>query len=142
MRRVFGALLLAFSLIAFIASMSMFDSYTGGYESNERYGGDAYTGIQSRLHKKHWKVNANNVERLSTIVSEGFGWLFLLSSFTMFACGLYQVVRKDTPVRVKTLECSIPYAVPVAAAYSAPVAPVAPVYTAPPQPAPNANNQQ
>jgi len=137
MRRVFGALLLAFSLIAFIASMSMFDSYTGGYESNERYGGDAYTGIQNAAAQ-----TANNVERLSTIVSEGFGWLFLLSSFTMFACGLYQVVRKDTPVRVKTLECSIPYAVPVAAAYSAPVAPVAPVYTAPPQPAPNANNQQ
>jgi len=137
MRRVFGALLLAFSLIAFIASMSMFDSYTGGYESNERYGGDAYTGIQNAAAQ-----TANNVERLSTIVSEGFGSLFLLSSFTMFACGLYQVVRKDTPVRVKTLECSIPYAVPVAAAYSAPVAPVAPVYTAPPQPAPNANNQQ
>ncbi len=133
MRRVFGALLLAFSLIAFIASMNMFDSYTGGYESSERYGGDAYTGIQNAAAQ-----TANNVEQLSTIVSEGFGWLFLLSSFTMFACGLYQVVRKDTPVRVKKLECEMPYAVPVAAAYTAPVAPVAPVYTAPPQP----NNQQ
>ena len=135
MRRVFGALLIALSLIAFTFSSEISSSYTGSWEESLAYGGDAYTGIQNAAAQ-----TANNVTYVGDILAEGFSYLFLLAGFILLACGLYQVIRKDTPVRVVDTNVA-PAAVP-GVAYAAPVAPVAPngayaPYSAAPYTAPN-----
>lgn len=53
---------------------------TGSVELNERYGGDAYTGIQNAAAQ-----TANNVRQLTGVVRAGISWSLIVFGIAMIA---------------------------------------------------------
>ncbi|MBR7082203.1 MAG: hypothetical protein IKI49_05845 [Oscillospiraceae bacterium] len=85
-RRIFSIIIAIVGIVAIIFGIICLCSDSGGYESNEIYGGDAYTGIQNASAQ-----TARNVRVLGNIVKMGFGFVLIVSGLVLAGfgtCGL------------------------------------------------------
>lgn len=73
-------ILILTGLISLGLSIGAFNKSEGRYASCERYGGDAYTGIQNAA-----ADTCNNVSTLTESVNYGFGSILLVCSLGCFA---------------------------------------------------------
>ena len=125
MKKFFAVLFIVVGLLSIVLSFVAYDSYIGGYESSETYGGDAYPGIQNAAAQ-----TANNVKTLAELVAFSTGSILLVAGLFMIVFGLFNLVGPKQPKQQ-----------PVAYAPAAPQPPVyvnapvaQPVYRPVPQP--------
>ena len=86
-------------IIAIVFAFNIKGMSIGSYESNEYYGGDAYTGIQQASAQA-----ANNVQDLARIVRTGFFALFLVIGIALICFFITRLIKElaDTAVPVNT----------------------------------------
>lgn len=85
--------LIAVGIISILFAFNVMSMDAGSYESNEYYGGDAYTGIQQASAQA-----ANNVQDLANITKRGFGFILMVMGSTLIVCGVFE---GDEVVRFK-----------------------------------------
>ena len=120
MKKLSSYAFLLIGIAAVVFSIVMFSLDVGSYESNQYYGGDAYTGIQQAAAQ-----SANNVQALAVIAKLGFGFVLLTAGLTLIALFLRASVSE--PAEQPSVEPSTP---------QPPVQPVQPVQPTQPQPQP------
>lgn len=131
--KVFGIVL---GILSIVISLSVFSSSVGYYENAQKYGGDAYTGIQNAAAQ-----TANNIKYLGETIQMGIAGLLLVQGLAMFLGALCIQPKKLAAPKAVAAAPVVPVSedpTPVIAAPVAPApqpAPVAPVAPAP-QPAP------
>lgn len=76
-------LLVIVGIVSIFLAIKCFGYETGSYVSTEKYGGDAYTGIQNASSK-----TANNVMYLSEITKFGFGSVLLIAGLSLVVCNI------------------------------------------------------
>lgn len=92
-------LLMALGGIAIILGIVLLAKDTGPYSSYERYGGDAYTGIQ------HASVDtARSVQRLSEIVQLGLGSILIVGGAALIVTELPSKAAKAGQVRPEAVQ--------------------------------------
>ena len=91
MRKACAIILLAAGVLAVILSIVCFNMSPGFTESNQKYGGDAYTGIQNAAAQ-----SANNTRDLAEIARFGFGSLLLTGGLALAGTGLGQLGKLKT----------------------------------------------
>ena len=134
--KVFGIIL---GILSIVISLSVFSGSVGYYENAQKYGGDAYPGIQNAAAQ-----TANNIKYLGETIQMGIAGLLLVQGLAMFLGALC-----IQPKKMAAKAAPAPVAVPVAPVAPAPqpdpapvvpVAPVAPVAPAPVAPQPTTWN--
>ena len=75
---------------AIILSIVAFQMNNGYHESSQRYGGDAYTGIQNAA-----ATTANNIRYLINVCRFGFGSILLIGGATLCVVGATAMVKSD-----------------------------------------------
>ncbi len=109
-KNLFAYLFLALALISLVFAIVCFatdTSYaTGSYESNQQYGGDAYTGIQNAAAQSANNVYYmnKNLVLLTTCVATTGGLFFLLVAFTFALIGVKKLGLLDEKVAPETAE--------------------------------------
>lgn len=88
--KLLGVLFLLIAVLSLFFAFNCFGMYSGGYESNETYGGDAYTGIQNAAAQ-----TANNVQFLNQNITTAFGYVFVLSAATFASIGIVKLASKQ-----------------------------------------------
>jgi len=94
MKNTRKTLLILFGIVSLILAIVCFSMDTGGYENYERYGGDAYTGIQNAA-----AHTSNNILILQRIVKTGFGSVLVVLGGMMIALAFEPVgaQQPETP---------------------------------------------
>ena len=129
--KVFGIIL---GILSIVISLSVFSGTVGYYENAQKYGGDAYTGIQNAAAQ-----TANNIKYLGETLQVGLAGLLLVQGLAMFLGALCIQPKKLAAPKAVAAASVAPAPVdpaPVVAAPApvAPVVPVAPVAPVAPQP--------
>ncbi|MBR5381927.1 MAG: hypothetical protein IK136_04835 [Oscillospiraceae bacterium] len=88
------ALLIVVGIIAIVLSIVCFAMDKGDYQRSERYGGDAYTGIQNAAAR-----TANNVNTLSKMCGFGFGAILFTGGLTLCVIGATTVVQDEAVLK-------------------------------------------
>ncbi len=78
-----GILFLGVAIISIIFAMICFDMYDGNYESDIKYGGDAYTGIQNAAAQ-----TANNVMYTNRCIKTIGGFAFIIIGLVLGTIGV------------------------------------------------------
>ena len=88
------ACLFIVGIIAIVLSIVCYSMNAGHSESNEYYGGDAYTGIQHAAAQ-----TARNLLATNKILKMAFGSTLLVSGLTMIGMGISSAVEKEKKVK-------------------------------------------
>ena len=113
-KKLFAYLYLAIALLALVFAIVSFatdvSSYSGSHESNETYGGDAYTGIQNAAAQTANNVYYmnDNLVALGTFVVTASGFFFLLVSLTFALIGAKELVLLNEASEQKNEEPTAP----------------------------------
>ena len=83
---------IAFCIIGAISCFLSMENinYVGDYQSNEYYGGDAYTGIQHAA-----ATTANNINELGDTIEFGLQMIFLVEGLVLITSGVYFIIVRD-----------------------------------------------
>ena len=81
-KNILGVSFILIAILSLIFAFTCFGMYTGGYESNLSYGGDAYTGIQNASAQA-----ANNIQTLTENFNAACGYAFLICAATFASLG-------------------------------------------------------
>ena len=95
MKRILSIAFVIIGILAIIFAFSAYDLETGYKESNEKYGGDAYTGIQNAAAQ-----TARNVYYLTEAVAYSAGSILLIVGLSLVGFGVYLFMpsrEEDTP---------------------------------------------
>lgn len=90
MKKGIAVLFILVGLLAVILGFCAFGKDTGYYENNNKYGGDAYTGIQNAAAQ-----TANNVQDLSEATTFGFGSILLVGGIVLMLVGINNISLSD-----------------------------------------------
>ena len=101
--KVLSILLALVGIVAIILSIVCFTADSGSFESYERYGGDAYTGIQNA--SAH---TSNNVMHLGDIVKTGFGSVLLVAGLSLAGVGVCGLIGEKKEVLPSPAEAASP----------------------------------
>ena len=86
--KVVGIMFIVIAVVSLVFSFVCFSFGTGGWESNNTYGGDAYTGIQNAAAQ-----SANNIYKLNENVKIIAGMAFFINSLLFVALGLGKLLK-------------------------------------------------
>lgn len=78
-------------LVSLFFGIMMYSMPTGYWESSERYGGDAYTGIQNAAAQ-----TANNVQDLAQIAQQGFAFVLMAAGLITVFVFASKLFKKET----------------------------------------------
>ena len=82
MKNAVSKVLIFVGIVAIVLAIVCYVADPGSYEPQERYGGDAYTGIQNAA-----ATTATNVRDIGRIMRLGFGSVLLISGLAMAGIG-------------------------------------------------------
>ena len=116
MKKAASILGMVSSVISFCSGVYIYLSlpfYGWGYVNSEKYGGDAYTGIQNAA-----AYTANNIWRLNHAIQTMFGILLIIIGLLSFSYFLLQLANSSKPkgCKVKPQKKNEPFTAPVAPA--------------------------
>lgn len=97
-KRIKSVLFICIGVLSIILSIISFNAATGGYENEEYYGGDAYTGIQHASAQ-----TANNIRVMSEITKNGFASVLFIAGSTLIVIGIPidEITRKEDTVYIE-----------------------------------------
>ncbi len=90
MKKGIAVLFVLVGLLAVILGFCAFGKDTGYYENSNKYGGDAYTGIQNAAAQ-----TANNVQDLAEATTFGFGSILLVGGIVLVLVGINNLSMAD-----------------------------------------------
>lgn len=90
--------LLILGVVAIVVAIALFCVDVGSYESNEYYGGDAYTGIQQAAAQA-----ANNVLAVGKMIRLGIGGLLIVQGLVFLAASVCIKTENKTTVSVESV---------------------------------------
>ena len=89
-KRLLGTAFLLIAVLGIIFAIICFNLSSGGYEWNETYGGDAYTGIQNAAAQ-----TANNVSTLNQNIKNISGYAFLMVGLSSGIFGVVMLIENN-----------------------------------------------
>lgn len=92
-KRIAAVMLILVGIVAIILGISAYDMSTGQEESDERYGGDAYTGIQRAAAQ-----TARNVVKVAEAITFSAGSVLLIGGLAMIAGGVAILPQKEVQI--------------------------------------------
>ena len=104
MKALKNILFILVGIVSIWMSNKCFNAHTGSYVEMQYYGGDAFTGIQHAAAE-----TGENVRDLAKLVSDGFGYILLVSGLTLIVVGI-PVSKKKTEMasEVKPIQNETP----------------------------------